>query len=645
MPSPIAGPASTAEKGISPSPALGAGSRFIPEIQGLRTLALMLVVVYHVWFQRVSGGVDVFLLVSAYLMTRAVLHSAGQGREFNPVKFLVRRFGRLLPLAGATVALTLVLSLAVFPVWRWEALLEDGRASLLYYENRLLQNRATDYYSADLTTRSPNQHYWSLSIQGQVFALWAAAHALALLVAELTKSRPKVWLFIGFALVFVASLAFSIWMTDASQERAYFDIRARLWEFALGSLLALVGEVRIRPTASRALTLVGVTMIVICGFLLPVGTTFPGFAALWPLGGAALVLLASSGPNSAPSFLAHPWLVRAGAYSYALYLTHWPILVAAQAISTESDLGLLKGAGVLLASAAVSVALVHLVEKPLAAFQSSGSVWRSLIVVIGILAIGCSTLFGLGTFVETRTADDQGSQARQSWVRLGEECDDEAFLEQYCSATATGGTDAPKVTFLGNSHMQQYVGAFLPTIADEGWRAEAYLLPGCHFRSEPGEGRERTCFEAWEEARNGQLLADTDVLILLGSTSSPRGDVTPEGMDEFIVEVREAGTEVIAIRDNPRFTENIFACGEQHGHLNPTYSIELEGSWRDSLRLEPASLTLDLTDTICPGYTCLPKQGDDYVFLDDNHITGTFAARLNLEVDSALREVMEKARS
>ena len=96
----------------------GAKTRFIPEIQGLRTLALFLVVIYHVWFHRVSGGVDVFLLVSAFLMTASVIAATRQGRGFNPATFLVRRFGRLLPLAGATVALTLIGALTFLPVNR-----------------------------------------------------------------------------------------------------------------------------------------------------------------------------------------------------------------------------------------------------------------------------------------------------------------------------------------------------------------------------------------------------------------------------------------------------------------------------------------------------------------------------------------------
>lgn len=621
----------------------GAKTRFIPEIQGLRTLALFLVVIYHVWFHRVSGGVDVFLLVSAFLMTASVIAATRQGRGFNPATFLVRRFGRLLPLAGATVALTLIGALTFLPVWRWPSLLDDGWASLFYVENMLLQERAADYYSADLTTLSPSQHFWSLSIQGQVFVLWAVTHLIAVLAARITKIPLRVWLALGFGIVFIGSLTFSMWMTEASQERAYFDVRARLWEFALGSLLAVIGEVRIRTSIARLMIYIGVVMIAACGFLLPVGTTFPGIAALWPLSGAGLILLATTRPTSRPTLLAHPWLVRAGAYSYALYLVHWPILVIAQSMSSTGQLGIAGGTAVLATSCAVSIALVHAVENPLARFQRSGSVWRSAGVVVAIFALGAAMLVGLRPYVDNRAAADPGSSARQSWAELGGECDTD-LLAEYCSALPGSEPDVPRVTFLGSSHTQQYMAAFTPTIEREGWAAQAYLLPGCLFRTTPGEGRDQTCFEAWSAARSGDLLDDTDVLVILGTASTPEGDRSLDGIDDFVEDVRAHGTEVITIRDVPRFHDNLFACGEQLGHDDAACTVTLDESWADPYASTAASASLDLTAQICPGLECTPTRDGEYVYLDDNHITATFSAQLNNSVDAVLVEVMDSAR-
>lgn len=621
----------------------GPRTRFIPEIQGLRTLALFLVVLYHVWFDRASGGVDVFLLVSAFLMTSSVLAATRQDRRFNPVTFLVRRFGRLLPLAGAVIVLTLLASLVAFPAWRWSAILDDGWASLFYVENMLLQDRGTNYYSADLAVQSPNQHFWSLSIQGQVFVLWAIAHAMAIAAGRFTKIPVRAWVLVGFGAVFVVSLAFSIWMTEASQERAYFDTRARLWEFALGSLLAAVGEVRMRRALAHALTYTGVALVAVCGLILPVGSTFPGFVALWPLGGAGLILLAASRPTTPPSLLAHPWLVRAGAYSYALYLTHWPILVITQTLTHDSRLGIVEGTAVLLASTLLSIALVRLVENPLARFQRAGSVWRSALVVAAVIALGAGTVSGLRPYVEATSRADPGIQARQSWAVLGGDCDDAHEFGDHCSASPGGGPDAPKVTFIGSSHLQQYMASFAPTIEAEGWRAEAFLLPGCQFRTDPGAGREQSCFAIWEAARHGDLLAETDVLIILGSASTPSRDSSLEGLDEYVHDIRSAGTEVITIRDNPRFADNIFACGEQLGHDDPACSVQLDDSWHDPFAIPTATASIDLTARICPGLECRPQRDGAYVFLDDNHLTASFAASMNADVEDALRATMEEA--
>ena len=211
-----------------------------PEIQGLRAVAVLLVVVFHIFTDRVSGGVDIFLFISAFFLTGSFTRKMEAGRPLAVGRYWLHVFTRLMPMAVLTILLTLVAVATVYPLadrasWRTEAL-----ASALYVENWALAFNAVDYYAADNTSLSPFQHFWSLSVQGQVFILWPLLFLVSALVARRTGARPRAVLTTAFASVFVVSLLWSVTQTSQNQAFTYFDTRARLWEFALGSLLALV---------------------------------------------------------------------------------------------------------------------------------------------------------------------------------------------------------------------------------------------------------------------------------------------------------------------------------------------------------------------------------------------------------------------
>ena len=187
-----------------------------------------MVVSYHVWFGRVSGGVDVFLLISAFLMTLQFVGKYEQGRPMALLKHWLHLFRRLLPAAVTAIAATLAASYILLPRTRWLDIVDQAWASLFYYENALLQARAVDYYATDHSLASPFQHFWSLSIQGQVFILWPLAFAGAALLAKRFRLHYRILLCYIFAGVFLVSLVYSIVFTITNQAQAYFDTGARL---------------------------------------------------------------------------------------------------------------------------------------------------------------------------------------------------------------------------------------------------------------------------------------------------------------------------------------------------------------------------------------------------------------------------------
>ncbi|MCT2041773.1 acyltransferase [Pseudoclavibacter alba] len=372
----MAGQETTTSTG-SPTSGSARVPSYIPEVQGLRTVALLLVASFHVWFDRVSGGVDIFLLISAYLLTRSHTARALNGKLTSPVRTVVKKFARLLPAAAAVIMLTLVgVYFVDGPRYALDSLW-SATASATYWMNFLLQANQVDYFAAQVGSVDPYQQFWSLSIQGQVFILWPLLHLGSELVARLLKRDVRWVLTPVFGVLTLTSFAYAVQLTAVNQMHAYFDTAARLWEFGAGSLLALVVPfLRLPRTVRKVMSWVGILGVISCGLVLPVGSTFPGWAALWPVISAGLIISAADSrraegePAMVNAFLAHPALRIAGGYTYALYLTHWPVLVLTESYTGRSAATPVLGTIVLLISAVLAVVVTLLVERPAAAFVS-----------------------------------------------------------------------------------------------------------------------------------------------------------------------------------------------------------------------------------------------------------------------------------
>ncbi|WP_169742079.1 acyltransferase family protein [Phycicoccus jejuensis] len=211
------------------------------DVEGLRALAVLLVVAYHVWFGRVSGGVDVFLLVSAFFLTGGLVRRLERGERVSPPRGWARIFSRLVPTAAVVVTATVGAALLLLPAPRWRSVLVDGIGSMTYSENWVLAHRAVDYYAADKGSASPLQHMWSLSVQGQLFLVWPLLVLACAAVARRTRRvGVPAAVVAALAVVTLASFAWSVHTTATRQSFAYFDTTARLWELGLGGLLAVL---------------------------------------------------------------------------------------------------------------------------------------------------------------------------------------------------------------------------------------------------------------------------------------------------------------------------------------------------------------------------------------------------------------------
>ena len=362
------------------------------DIQGLRAVGALLVAVFHIWIGGVSGGVDVFFVVSGYLLIGSLGRRVHREGAFSLRDFLSRLVRRLLPASYTVIFVVLLFGILILPQGTWVFLIKNVAASAVYLENWLLAVSSVDYLARD-EIPGPLLHYWAMAVQVQCLVLWAL---LLWLFASMSGRRRWGRATIVAAIFFVSalSLAYSAYATEVNQPRAYYDSFARMWEFGLGALTALaIKRPEAIPAVMRAAgSWLGLALMLSCGFVLDAGSLFPGYAALWPTTGAALLLICGKAgdPYNAGGLLAMKPLVWLGGISYGLYLWHWPLIIVYRTVFYESSIGIVPGVGILGASVVLAWWTTYLVEQRVQSLPEahfSRSIFASLAALFLLAAI------------------------------------------------------------------------------------------------------------------------------------------------------------------------------------------------------------------------------------------------------------------
>jgi peptidoglycan/LPS O-acetylase OafA/YrhL len=363
------------------------------DLDGLRGVAILLVAMFHIWFGRVSGGVDVFLALSGFFFGGRLLRAAlNPSASLSPTPEIKRLVRRLLPALIVVLAACTLLTILVQPETRWETFADQSIASLGYYQNWELANTASDYLRAGEAV-SPLQHIWSMSVQGQFYIaflalIFGSAHLLRRHVAR----HSRMALIALLSALTIASFVYAIVAHSTDQVTAYYNSFARAWELLLGALVgALVPKVRWPMWLRTTAAVVALAAILSCGALIDGVKEFPGPWALVPVGATVLFILSAAnrladphvqGRMPAPNrLLAAGPFVALGAMAYSLYLWHWPLLIFWLAYSGDPKANFVTGAGVLLVSGALAWLTTKYVEDPL---RLRGTTPSKTVVVVPI---------------------------------------------------------------------------------------------------------------------------------------------------------------------------------------------------------------------------------------------------------------------
>ncbi|MER7796925.1 acyltransferase family protein [Microbacterium sp. NPDC096154] len=680
----------------------------IAEIDGLRGIALTLVVLFHLFGQgRVSGGVDVFLFVTGVVLTLSLAGDVRRGTQGRVLERWTRGFGRLAPPAAIVLLAIVAMAVTVLPPWTRAQTLVEAASAALYLENWQLIRSQLAYGAAGPLT-SPVQHFWSLSIQGQ-FLLAAPLLVAIAYGARRVLRRPGGVLWTLAVVATVASFGYAAAQNHTHPQAAYFDTLARAWELGAGVLVAgaILRGIRVSgPWASLAAG-AGIVAVLGSGFVIDGAAAYPGPAALLPVAGAALIVLACApGPvaggaaaSPAPSIVRR--LLRSrplGAlnrHSYALYLWHWPVLILFLALSGQTVADALGAAVVLVASGVLAVATQRLVERPVGAWLRGGRPLRrapavltaTLLVpalVVGMTAsdasrpsVAAGSCQGAAALDPERpecadavaaelaaghapipaldelTADDDNRP--ECWTGLG---------ESELRICPLGPDDATlRILAVGDSHSNTLLGVYERIAHERGWRIEAAGRAGCHWthaERRQNEPADVAACARWNDALDAHVAAhDYDAILV---THSSRARYTPpagiseddhavEGLVSAWATRTDPATPVIAIRDNPVFPLERMSC-LQHAErvaagecaLPRAEALRPDGL-AEAVSRDPHAHLIDLTHLMCTADACPLVVGGAILVRDGSHLTATFARTLTPYLDRELARLLADVES
>ena len=342
--------------------------RFRPDIQGLRAVAVLLVVFYHAGLSWLSGGyvgVDVFFVISGFVITGLLLRERGTSGRTSLAAFYGRRSRRIIPAATLVIVVTVVMTYARAGVVFGAQTATDAKWAAVFLANFHFASIGTNYLTARLPP-SPLQNFWSLAVEEQFYLVYPT---LFLLIASIrTRLSIQARLFVGLVIIIAGSFVLSVFQTASSPTVAYFSPFTRAWELAIGALVAVSTKwlLTLPKAVCAVLTWVGLAGIAFGAVVFNGNTAYPGSLVAIPVVGAALVI---AGGTRTPPWAAESVLKRGpfqwfGKLSYSIYLWHWPLLIIAADVSGTTSLPFRRNIIWLLVALIASVASFYLVENP-----------------------------------------------------------------------------------------------------------------------------------------------------------------------------------------------------------------------------------------------------------------------------------------
>ena len=656
-------------------PLINIERKFRPEIEGLRFVAALLVAIYHIWFNRVSGGVDVFFVISGFLITNSIISAINRTGEFRFWPYISKLMKRLLPSVFFILGTVLTLSLFLLPKSILVKTISEVIASMFFYQNWQLAISNTDYLDAS-QMKTPVEHFWALSIQGQFYIIWFLVFTIILLIIKKYKVlNVKLLINIILGVLFISSLIFSIYLTTINQPFAYFITFTRVWEFALGSLLCVnLSSIKINSVLASILGWIGLLGLILTGIIFNVSEMFPGYIALWPVICAVFIVLSGTNKTkyNVETLLGSPLMVKIGGISFGIYLWHW-VLLQFYRYNVEETPGIIIGTLIILVSIVLSFLMTSFIEKPIRNSTNSkfsllriGSIGIVNIVLIIILTIGIQV--NKTSEVQITNEDYPGALAAEHQLQIPEKDpipEYSSVFDDLPQSHIDGSNQGLRksdlkigeygqlenyeatIAVIGSSHTQHWLGAVLEATKEHNYRVLNITRSGTRFSTGYADDDLKGI---WNQ-HVLDYLKDSDVdLILSQSTASNtlNNEIHQQMIDQLQYVKNTFDIEVLAIRDNPRYNFNILESLEQRGVEETTKKMNLEENQKDEefwkkLQQENELIhKIDLSKYFKTGDKYQPIIGNIVIYRDNRHLTNTYSKTFGPIFEEKILEIIEE---
>ena len=642
----------------------GKRAHFRPDIEGLRAVAILAVLLFHVGVPLADGGfvgVDVFYVISGFLITGLLLREGEETGKVDLIRFYARRMRRLLPAALLVIVVTLALSAIIIgsPL-RLQEIAGDAAAAAFYVANFRFGLEATDYLAVEAP--SPLLHYWSLGVEEQFYLVWP----LLLLVA--TRILSLRWIGLFFLVLAAGSFGLSLYWTETLPEWAFYSPVTRVWELAAGALIA-VGFLRIPKRLPGWIggiaVLAGLALIVASVVLISEEMQFPGLVALLPVLGATLVIVGGVNSPTLPGriILGNPLSRYLGRISYSLYLWHWPLLILIPLQLGTDELGVrLVLAGVAVVLAALST---ELVERP---FRRSSTLnLRSRLslelgltgsVGVGVAALLMSGAIALPTDIPVPALQQDPVVVELTGVRndlpapYGDECHIREWkVKKLQDDCVYGDPDGDKTAMLiGDSHGVMWQPALHEYARQQGWRLEVHTKGGCPVIRVPVFKRDisreyKECYD-WRERLRKHIRKTQPEVVFMGLSRDyelwdegriKQASEYPTYWQGKLVEMlnvldNNAGR-VVLLAETPAFNYDPVDClaDPDIRNCDRPKSLALDSEYA-ALECAAAEITdverFSINELLCPDTTCPVVIDGMTVYRDEDHVTATYMEHL-----------------
>jgi peptidoglycan/LPS O-acetylase OafA/YrhL len=656
--------------------------QFRPDIEGLRAVAILLVVLYHAGWHRIDGGflgVDVFFVLSGFLISGILVAEIDATGTVSLTQFWARRARRLLPAAAFILLVVLVMNAVLLSPFEQITFADTARSFAVYASNILFAVRSTDYFGG-AAIRDPLLHTWSLSVEEQ-FYLFFAPSLLALAWWARTRGSDAFRRVLTVAAIAasIVSLAGVLLLVPRYPVIAFYSLPARAWEFGLGTL-ALVSVRRARTLgrpAAELLGAAGLAAVLISAVIVKEGVTPPlGLITLLPTLGTVALIVSGAGVTQpfVARLLSLAPLRLIGRLSYSWYLWHWPVLVYLREVRPEPSTRL--SLAVALASLIPAAATYAWIESPIR--FSKGLRQHSRQVVVAAVLLAAVTLAagsGASAYAEWRLGTPRYATITQSRVSArtyADGCQVPLLSVSSPPCKYGPGTNDTTLVLLGDSHAAQWFPAVDSVASMRGWTLVNLTKTGCPTVTlgvtNSNLGRRYTECDSWRASAIRRVVEMRPTIVLIANAhtynvivgaTDPLTDTSDvavrewhDGLLRTLGALRPSGASLVVLEDTPRpffdvprclvkFIDDPARCDlSAERALNPRQS-EAE---RAAVAAVPGASYISLNDALCDAKKC-PAQRDGVVrFRDNSHLSVRFAASLAPRLSETLTRAIAAPR-